>query len=462
MTALPIVIAPGDPGHIGHHTTMHALLNPVDSPFEVASIDSGTLAALPAAGQAGRQYLLTTTTPKRLLVDDGSDWVSAAGPWLTVTDPIFGAVSDGITDDTAAIQAAIDAGDEVFFPAGTYLTTSPLVIDEDCKRLIGAGRDNTIITNATGDVFTLTGNLDWLRFEGFRVNASAGHIFSQAAGQVTRSTWTDLYLKCTATSKSIYNQASGVFVDNIVFDVDLEGANSANVPTQTVPLWKLLSATGGINTNTFFRIRATYAGEYVFWIENTGVADYAYDNTFRDINFEICNGGHIKVLTGYNTIIENCNAYDLSLGGNTTRDLYYIGRSGTGVASLYTTIRNCHRHGGTLGGGLVDVILGANSSAAGRTTLQSLTGSLNLKLQEVVLINCDNATITNITAGAVTDIRRGKVLLADGVGEFAGSGSPENVVTANIGSTFKRTDGGANTSLYVKESGTGNTGWVAK
>jgi len=43
-----------------------------------------------------------------------------------------------------------------------------------------------------------------------------------------------------------------------------------------------------------------------------------------------------------------------------------------------------------------------------------------------------------------------------------GSGSPEGVVTAPIGCIYSRTDGGAGTSLYVKESGTGNTGWVAK
>jgi hypothetical protein len=43
-----------------------------------------------------------------------------------------------------------------------------------------------------------------------------------------------------------------------------------------------------------------------------------------------------------------------------------------------------------------------------------------------------------------------------------GSGSPEGVVTAVIGSTFQRTDGGAGTSFYVKESGAGNTGWVGK
>lgn len=41
---------------------------------------------------------------------------------------------------------------------------------------------------------------------------------------------------------------------------------------------------------------------------------------------------------------------------------------------------------------------------------------------------------------------------------FSGAGSPEGVVTAPIGSFYSRTDGGAGTSFYVKESGTGNTG----
>ena len=44
----------------------------------------------------------------------------------------------------------------------------------------------------------------------------------------------------------------------------------------------------------------------------------------------------------------------------------------------------------------------------------------------------------------------------------SGSGTPEGAVTADVGSLFLRTDGGAGTSLYVKESGTGNTGWIAK
>lgn len=43
-----------------------------------------------------------------------------------------------------------------------------------------------------------------------------------------------------------------------------------------------------------------------------------------------------------------------------------------------------------------------------------------------------------------------------------GTGTPEAAVTAGVGSIFLRTNGGAGTTLYIKESGAGNTGWVAK
>lgn len=41
-----------------------------------------------------------------------------------------------------------------------------------------------------------------------------------------------------------------------------------------------------------------------------------------------------------------------------------------------------------------------------------------------------------------------------------GTGTPEGAITAPVGSLFLRTD--AATSLYVKQTGAGNTGWVAK
>jgi len=44
----------------------------------------------------------------------------------------------------------------------------------------------------------------------------------------------------------------------------------------------------------------------------------------------------------------------------------------------------------------------------------------------------------------------------------SGSGSPEGVVTANPGTAYLNSDGGAGTTLFVKESGTGDTGWIGK
>lgn len=46
--------------------------------------------------------------------------------------------------------------------------------------------------------------------------------------------------------------------------------------------------------------------------------------------------------------------------------------------------------------------------------------------------------------------------------DYAGNGSPEGSLSSSVGSTYRRIDGGASTTFYVKESGSGNTGWVAK
>lgn len=59
-----------------------------------------------------------------------------------------------------------------------------------------------------------------------------------------------------------------------------------------------------------------------------------------------------------------------------------------------------------------------------------------------------------------TQISTPKVVWTGAVIDVYGIGSPEGAISASIGSVYRRTDGGASTSLYVKESGAGNTGWV--
>lgn len=51
----------------------------------------------------------------------------------------------------------------------------------------------------------------------------------------------------------------------------------------------------------------------------------------------------------------------------------------------------------------------------------------------------------------------------DALGVSRGTGAPEGVVTGTRGDLYLRTDGGASTTLYVKESGDATKyGWAAK
>ncbi|MBZ5523437.1 MAG: glycoside hydrolase family 55 protein [Acidobacteriia bacterium] len=104
----------------------------------------GLALSAPAYGQTR----ISPAAHKRLLPD--SDAGSATGaalqagtfkgpnPWYDVTDPAWGAKCDGVTDDTAAIQACLTAanagarGGTCFIPAsiaGPCMLTTPLVMD---------------------------------------------------------------------------------------------------------------------------------------------------------------------------------------------------------------------------------------------------------------------------------------------------------------------------------------------
>jgi len=75
----------------------------------------------------------------------------------------FGAVGDGIADDTAAIQAAINTGKAVFVPAGAYKTTASLTSSGLDFILIGETHNamsekNNEENNLTGSVITYFGS----------------------------------------------------------------------------------------------------------------------------------------------------------------------------------------------------------------------------------------------------------------------------------------------------------------
>lgn len=87
------------------------------------------------------------------LIDNMKGIFAQIGEVPRVIDPTarkFGAKGDGTTDDSAAIQAAIDAagdagGGLVFLPAGTFRVGSALTVSDSNIHIVGAGRDLTTL-----------------------------------------------------------------------------------------------------------------------------------------------------------------------------------------------------------------------------------------------------------------------------------------------------------------------------
>jgi hypothetical protein len=85
--------------------------------------------------------------------------------WINVKD--FGAVGNGVTDDTAAIQAAVNsaAGKTVYFPSGTYITSATITCASIGASIVGdsAGRSIISATHTTGAVIRFTRRFSNLR-----------------------------------------------------------------------------------------------------------------------------------------------------------------------------------------------------------------------------------------------------------------------------------------------------------
>jgi hypothetical protein len=154
----------------------------------------------------------------------------------TVSVKDFGAVGDGVTDDTAAIQAAIDANIQsiIYIPEGIYKITSPLVLDT-----------NVFIQ---GDVFNAGGTqiapYDCAAFVIDGSTVTGGFAFNIQIKS--------LYINCT----NITNAQDYVIYLNDSYRVTLEDIRIQNAVVSTSDITSIVKVRGINNVNTLSRIYA--------------------------------------------------------------------------------------------------------------------------------------------------------------------------------------------------------------
>ncbi|NIA04178.1 MAG: hypothetical protein GWP09_02400 [Nitrospiraceae bacterium] len=92
-----------------------------------------------------------------------SNWqkkVAELFPDIVANVKDFGAIGDGIADDTAAIQKAIDIGKRIYIPKGVYIISSNLTVNNDNVIIEGEGWNTIIKVNNDNvtEAFNLSGD----------------------------------------------------------------------------------------------------------------------------------------------------------------------------------------------------------------------------------------------------------------------------------------------------------------
>ena len=208
----------------------------------------------------------------------------------TVSVKDFGAVGDGVTDDTAAIQAALTHVQQtnkwvLYFPEGIYLTSQTLDITKSEGNIVGSGSKTTVI-RLTNDLAENFINIsDPTRI--FRIQASGFRLDSSVAN--------------IATGIRINNLSAGTFSDIDIFNLEngvkIEGYRpdgSSTIYLSNLTIRNLNAVTGkGIWINEAVdvfvdtcTINAAEGSEYMaaVYIENCQAAFFSNMDCLKAIN----------------------------------------------------------------------------------------------------------------------------------------------------------------------------------
>ena len=225
----------------------------------------------------------------------------------------FGAVGDGVTDDTAAIQAALDSGaSQIIFSSGTYLVRSVGTVTYDSVSFnycLKIPSNITLKGLHTKSIIKLDDSQDAVVF-----------VNSNFAGSNSRITLRDLYIDGNSTNQTAsFNKADGFLLNNIfnleIIDCEVFQSAGYGFRLDTVQNFKYQ----GLRVTT----------ESVANRDGCKLIDHRY-GTISDCNFNTGDDGFS--ITAYNRDVSNISVSNIVSTSSLARG-FLINLHGTAEAA---------------------------------------------------------------------------------------------------------------------------------
>lgn len=304
---------------------------------------AGAIAGRPAFGNAGALWASTDAGGKGLWLDIGSAWLSTlpASGMANVKD--FGAVGDGVADDTAAVQLAVNSVSALWFPPGTYLM-GQVSVPTSCLYLGGTWASVLKQKVAGANVLSVV-NSPKLRIDGLQFLGVGGTTSESSNAGVFASVCSSLSIESCLFSgfrwKGAWIEGGGNvrFVNNEAFNsasaLQLRGVNGALVannlfrdpstPTSTFTTGISLDSTDGHSFGICTNVRVV-GNEFRNWINAQSILAHAGVNVVFGANV-ITNtemGISVNQFNGTDTISDLAIVDNVCIGTSTT----FVGPTG--------------------------------------------------------------------------------------------------------------------------------------